>query len=90
MSYCRFRNTLLDLIDCKDAIDGGDINNLGREEKNAFVDLIMLCKEISDGFEDFEYEAELHDYINEMQGDGGEEEVDEDGRTETWYRENGY
>ena len=28
MSYCRFQNTRLDLQDCIDAINGGEINDL--------------------------------------------------------------
>lgn len=45
MSYCRFQNTLSDLQDCFNHIDG---RTLSEEEENARSDLIKLCKEIAD------------------------------------------
>jgi hypothetical protein len=45
MSYCRFRNTLGDLRDCRDSLRE-PIDN--REEREARIDLVMLCKEILD------------------------------------------
>lgn len=49
MSYCRFRNTLDDLIDCQshmeDPIDS-------EEEADARLTLIKVCKEISDAYGD--------------------------------------
>ena len=46
MSYCRFRNTLIDLQDCYDNMGEG-ISDL---EKIAKENLIELCKEIVEEF----------------------------------------
>lgn len=43
MSYCRFRNTLSDLRDCRDFIECGD---LSPEEHAARRWLIKLCRDI--------------------------------------------
>ena len=66
MSYCRFQNTRLDLQDCIDAINGGEINDLSRDEQQAFIDLIMKCKEVAENFEDYN-DYELGDFIKEQQ-----------------------
>lgn len=66
MSYCRFQNTSLDLQDCIDAINGGEINDLSRDEQQAFIDLIMKCKEVAENFEDYN-DYELGDFIKEQQ-----------------------
>jgi len=66
MSYCRFRNTSLDLQDCIDAINNGEINDLSRDEQQAFVNLIMQCKEVAENFEDYD-DYELEDFIKEQQ-----------------------
>jgi len=52
MSYCRFRNTLRDLHDCKDALDEGDPDGLDGDERSARLALIRLCKEIVEGYGD--------------------------------------
>jgi len=57
MSYCRFQNTLSDLKDCFDNLPNGD---LSRDEANAFVDLVLLAKEITAQYEDYD-EDELKD-----------------------------
>lgn len=44
MSYCRFRNTVLDLRDCYENMDVGE---LGDEEKKARKRLINLCVDIA-------------------------------------------
>ena len=47
MSYCRFENTARDLEDCLDAIQSGEINDLGSQyEVDALEELLDLCKEI--------------------------------------------
>ncbi len=53
MSYCRFQNTLSDLIDCQSSLTDNDnesmvetYNNLSDDEKRAFLHLIETCKEI--------------------------------------------
>lgn len=49
MSYCRFRNTLSDLRDCRDAmcrlVDGVE-EPLSRDEATAAAQLAELCRDI--------------------------------------------
>lgn len=45
MSYCRFQNTLSDLIDCEENLDDMD---LSEDEERARKRLIKVCKRISD------------------------------------------
>jgi len=47
MSYCRFENTVLDLIDCRNAIEEPD-EELSFREENAKRELIEICREIVD------------------------------------------
>ena len=49
MGYCRFRNTLKDLRDCYENMEGFD--ELSKEEELARERLIKLCKKIADEFE---------------------------------------
>lgn len=49
MSYCRFQNTLRDLKDCLDAIDG-NLSELSKEEARAADSLILVCEEIAGNF----------------------------------------
>lgn len=44
MSYCRFRNTLLDLQDCFDNLPNED---LSLAEARAFANLVELAKDIA-------------------------------------------
>lgn len=46
MSYCRFRNTLVDLLDCYDNLD--TIPDLSLEERRAAWDLIEICRNVAD------------------------------------------
>jgi|CXWK01.1.fsa_nt_gi hypothetical protein len=51
MGYCRFRNTLSDLRDCKEALEElfekkGDDDTLNREEEEAAKQLVATCIEI--------------------------------------------
>ena len=50
MSYCRFQNTVQDLIDCRDNMDLDD--QASQEERNAKMKLIELCREIARDFDD--------------------------------------
>ena len=52
MSYCRFRNTLLDLQDCHRALDGmGDYKaELDEEELEAAIKLFRLCELLADDY----------------------------------------
>lgn len=51
MGYCRFRNTLGDLVDCRDYMDDED---LSVEETDARDRLIKVCKDIVEMFEEVE------------------------------------
>ena len=44
MSYCRFQNTLGDLIDCKNAVMYEDIEDFSADEKKALIRLIKVCQ----------------------------------------------
>ena len=60
MSYCRYRNTLNDLNDCFEQMDiesCGGKDDLSRDESRAKENLIELCAQITDQFND-EYEVE--------------------------------
>lgn len=51
MSYCRFGNTLADLIDCRDTMSGEDEyyqcrDDLSEEEFNNMGQLIVVCRSI--------------------------------------------
>ena len=56
MSYCRFSNTVEDLQDCYDALDEG--KKLSSDERRAALELLEICKNISDEF-DIKYITEL-------------------------------
>ena len=59
MSYCRFENTARDLQDCLDAIENGEINDLGSQyEVDALEELLDLCKEV------VAYKDEIQDAID--------------------------
>ena len=59
MSYCRFENTARDLEDCLDAIENGEINDLGSQyEVDALEQLLDLCKEV------VAYKDEIEDAID--------------------------
>lgn len=64
MSYCRFRNTLSDLVDCKEALEAlekspSEDTELRDEELNAAKQLVSECLNILDLFdlEDDEFTA---------------------------------
>lgn len=56
MSYCRFENTVIDLIDCKEALDElgsrAIIEDASEYEAPKVKQLIELCKEIVDSHGD--------------------------------------
>jgi len=59
MSYCRFENTAKDLQDCLEAIEKGDINDLGSQyEVDALEELLELCKQV------VAYKDEIEDAID--------------------------
>lgn len=65
MSYCRFQNTLTDLLDCYRNMDDDDLDEYETEARTA---LISLCIDIADEYGD---EA-TEEYVGE------EEEEDEE------------
>ena len=59
MSYCRFENTAQDLQDCLDAIENGELNDLGSQyEVDALEELLELCKQV------VAYKNEIEDAID--------------------------
>lgn len=60
MSYCRFQNTLLDLIDCKEAIieDGLSAADLSADELRARTKLIKECRELLEIVDELEEKEE--------------------------------
>ena len=54
MTYCRYRNTLMDLRDCYDDIHCPELDDeeMSEEELEARAKLIALCKEIGDELDD--------------------------------------
>ena len=64
MSYCRFENTARDLQDCLDAIQDGEINDLGSQyEVDALEELLDLCKNV------VAYKDEIEDAIDNNNND---------------------
>lgn len=51
MSYCRFRNTLLDLTDCYENFHE-DEGELSKEERSARRKIVELCIDIVNDFGD--------------------------------------
>ncbi len=50
MSYCRFQNTLSDMLDCQMALEDG--KELSKEESSARESLLQLCRELADEYLD--------------------------------------
>jgi hypothetical protein len=65
MSYCRFRNTYLDLIDCSNNLNDKDMSF---DEKIAKKNLLELCKEMIEDYE-FNNLGELEDDFDEVWGE---------------------
>jgi hypothetical protein len=64
MSYCRFQNTYLDLLDCANNLNDKDLSD---SEKMAKKNLLELCKEMIEDFE-FNNYGELEDDFDEVWG----------------------
>ena len=60
MSYCRFQNTYLDLLDCANNLGDKDLSD---SEKMARKNLLELCKEMIEDFE-FNNYGELEDDLD--------------------------
>jgi hypothetical protein len=48
MSYCRFRNTYGDLLDCAHALEDAnyDVSDLSQEEQTRAWDILKLCNKM--------------------------------------------
>jgi hypothetical protein len=58
MSYCRFKNTSMDLQDCLEAIENNEIDDLVDYEYEGIQDILDCCEAI------LEYKARLEEAIN--------------------------
>ena len=58
MSYCRFYNTVQDLLDCDEHIDD---RNLSEEENRYRIKLIKICQRITEDFDGLEIDALFED-----------------------------
>ena len=58
MSYCRFKNTSMDLQDCLEAIENNELDNLVDYEYEGIQDILDYCEEI------LEYKDRLEEAIN--------------------------
>ena len=73
MSYCRFRNTLIDLRECKDVLINTNLNEeteenelLDREEFSAALDMIEEIREIAEHFEDCDLHELREEYYKKL------------------------
>ena len=58
MSYCRFKNTSMDLQDCLEAIENNELDNLVDYEYEGIQDILDYCEAI------LEYKDRLEEAIN--------------------------
>ena len=59
MSYCRFKNTSMDLGDCLEAIENNEIHDLVDHEYEGIRDILDYCEAI------LEYKARLEEVCDE-------------------------
>ena len=59
MSYCRFKNTSMDLQDCLEAIENNEIEDLVDYEYEGIQDILDYCEAI------LEYREDLEEAIDE-------------------------
>ena len=59
MSYCRFKNTSMDLQDCLEAIENNEIEDLVDYEYEGIQDILDCCEAI------LEYREDLEEAIDE-------------------------
>jgi len=66
MSYCRFENTLNDLQDCYDAMcDDDEMKDLSKREDEKRLQLVELCRNIVEHFDDNESDIEYGEWYDE-------------------------
>ena len=58
MSYCRFKNTSMDLQDCLEAIENNELDDLVDYEYEGIEDILAYCEAI------LEYREDLEEVIN--------------------------
>ena len=58
MSYCRFKNTSMDLQDCLEAIENNELDDLVDYEYEGIEDILAYCEAI------LEYREDLEEAIN--------------------------
>ena len=54
MSYCRFKNTSMDLGDCLEAIENEEIHDMADFEYEGIRDILDYCEEILEHRQDLE------------------------------------
>ena len=59
MSYCRFKNTSMDLQDCLEAIENKEIHDMADFEYEGIRDILDYCEAI------LEYRARLEEVCDE-------------------------
>ena len=59
MSYCRFKNTSMDLQDCLEAIENNELDDLVDYEYEGIQDILDCCEAI------LEYKARLEEACDE-------------------------
>ena len=59
MSYCRFKNTSMDLGDCLEAIENEEIHDIADQEYEGIEDILDYCEAI------LEYKARLEEICDE-------------------------
>lgn len=73
MSYCRFENTYRDLQDCQTALDNyinNDENVISSDGERRFAkELIALCREIADYFEESDIDRQTEMFNQEEDSD---------------------
>jgi len=62
MAYCRFRNTLNDLLECEEHLSSTD---LSKEENAARDELLRACRRILNDYGDLINDSEEEDDIDE-------------------------
>ena len=71
MSYCRFENTSNDLMDCMEALEGLDseqVYEMSTYEREGLLELVRLSNEISNQFSLADIE-ELIDEAEQLEGE---------------------
>jgi hypothetical protein len=87
MSYCRFRNTLLDLRDCASAISNREEIS-SHEEREAVMELVHVMRDfldelnvdLTDDPTDNDIESRVLEVLDECEGDEPDDDDDDEVR----------